>query len=401
MKVLLVSQNFYPENFKSNDIAFELEKRGFEVEVLTAIPNYPKGKYFEGYGIFKRRIERVNNVKVYRSFQFPRGKGGHIQLALNYFSFAFFASVFGIILSFCKKYDCIIVHQTSPVTQGFPAVFIKKIQKIPIYFWVLDLWPDALLSGGGLKSKHVISLFERIVRFMYENSKKILISSEGFRQSIGQKGEYQDKIIYFPNWSLDFKQMPSDIQIPSLPSGFVIMLAGNLGVSQDLEAVLNLAIRLKDTKGVRIVLIGDGSMKAWIDEKIIENKLRDILFTFGQFPIESMSAFYNAANAMLLTLGGKYEDLSLYVPARLQSYMSSGKPVLAMINGACKDLIATANCGYAVNAGDYSSLAKIIEEIILPDPDTFDKLGQNGRNYFEGYFRKDSCINNLCKIINK
>ncbi len=176
---------------------------GYDVTVLTGIPNYPSGSFFKGYGLFRKRSEVINGVKVKRTLLIPRGKGGGLRLALNYFSWAFFASVRTFFLSLCYRYDAVIVHQTSPVTQGIPAVIVRKMQRIPLYFWVLDLWPESLVSAGGVTNGYVLSFFEKMVRWLYNNSDKILISSRGFEQSILEKGEYRNKLIYFPNWAED------------------------------------------------------------------------------------------------------------------------------------------------------------------------------------------------------
>lgn len=401
MKVLIVTQYFYPENFKSNDLAFELVKKGYKVDVLTGIPNYPEGSYYHGYGLFHKRIEKLNGVRVFRALQISRGQNKKWRLVLNYLSFSFFASIWAICLSLFKNYDCVIVHSPSPITQGLPAVLLKKINRIPLYLWVLDLWPEAMQSGGGIKNKNIHKFVEKVVKYIYNNSDNILIGSEEFRQNISSKGDYKEKIVYFPNWSDDILLMSQNYPIPKLPKGFIIMIAGNLGISQNLDAVMSIALELKKEKNIKWVLIGDGSKKEWVDNFVKTNQLSETVFTYGKFPYEAMPAFYKASGAMLLTLSGQYSDLELVVPSRLQSYMAAGRPVLGMINGAGADLILKSNCGYSVNSGDYLSLAKIIREKVFSDLDSFEKLGQNGRHYFEKHFQKDKCINQLCEIINK
>jgi len=401
LRILIVSQYFWPENFKSNDIAFELIKRGYQVDVLTSIPNYPEGKYYKGYGIFKRRIETINGVTIFRAFQSSRGINKKWRLALNYLSFALFGSIWALFLSLYKRYDCVIVHAPSPITQGFPAVLLKNIQRIPMFFWVLDLWPEAIKSGGGVTNKHMLSIADKVVKFMYNNSDKILIGSKEFEPQISSKGAFKGKIIYFPNWSEDLLLMPKDFPIPLLPKGFIIMMAGNLGISQDLNAVLMFANEMKDDKKIKIVLVGDGSKKKWLEDNIIANKLQDTVFSIGRFPLEAMPSFFSAADAMLLTLSGEYQDLKVVVPSRLQSYMAAGRPILAMIDGAGANLIIESKCGYAVNSGDYISLARIIREKVFFDLESFEKLGLNGRKYFEKHFQKTNCINHLCEIIDQ
>lgn len=400
MKILLVTQYFYPENFKSNDIAFELAKKGMEVDVLCGIPNYPKGKYYKGYSIFKRRVETINEVRVYRAFQFPRGKGG-IRLFLNYISFVFSGSLWALFLAMAKRYDCVIVHEPSPVTQGLPAILLCKIKRIPLYFWVLDLWPDALKSGGGITSERILSLVDRLVRFTYRQCTKILISSKGFRNAICAKGDFDDKIEYFPNWSEDIFVHSNELKIPRLPDGFKIILAGNLGRSQNLESVMRAALLTQSDKRIKWILIGDGSKKEWLDHFIAEHGLSDTVFVLGRFPLESMPSFYRQADAMLLTLRSDFSHLKLVVPARLQSYMAAGRPVLAMIEGGGAEIISESGCGFAVGATDAEALVRVIYEKVFPDRKGFEAKGAKGRAFFNEYFSKEKCINHLISIIRK
>jgi len=399
MKVLLVTQYFYPENFKSNDIAFELCKRGYKVTVLTGIPNYPKGRFFPGYGLFRKRIETIKGVKVYRSFLLPRGNGGGIALALNYFSFAFSASFYAFFLGLFRRFDCIIVHEPSPITQGIPAIIIKKIQRIPLYFWVLDLWPESLSSSGGVTNRQVLSFFERLVIFTYKNSDKILISSRGFEKSILQKGDFSNKIIYFPNWSENqINENPQQI-IPNLAEGFRIMFAGNIGESQDFEAIMQATLLMKNNKDVKWIFVGDGRKKSWVEQFIKDNELYETVFALGVYPYETMPTFFKNADALLVTLKDEM-IFNLTVPAKLQAYMAASRPILAMLNGEGAEIIKDADCGYSACSGDYVNLVKIINEKVLPNKADFQRKGSSGFKYFNQHFQKSACIDNLCKIIN-
>lgn len=398
MRVLLITQYFYPENFKSNDIAFELVKKGYEVDALVGIPNYPEGKYYQGYGIFKKRKEVINGVNVYRAYQTPRGKGGW-RLPINYFSYAFFASLW-ILFEFVwkKKYDCVIVHEPSPIFQALPAILYKKLRKVPVYIWVLDIWPEAIVSSGGIKNKKIYNAVKKIVSFVYRNCDKILISSRRFKEMIVDKGDFDSKIFYFPNWSEDILSMDQNFDIPTLPEGFRIMIAGNLGKVQNLDAVGEAMVALRDTE-VKWLIVGDGSKKAWLDSFIEENGLQDVAITYGKYPFKAMPAFYKQADALLVTLESGYRQLEAVVPARLQSYMSAGIPILAMIGLGTRELIEEADDGFAVSAGDSKALAQLIRERVLPDKDTFKKKGANGRTYYEKNFTLDKCITDLENII--
>lgn len=399
MKVLLVTQYFYPENFKSNDIAFELTKRGHEVTVLTGLPNYPAGKLFPGYGITKKRKEVINGVTVIRALLFLRGKGGGVRLFLNYFSWAFFASVRAFFLAISHKYDAVIVHEPSPITQGFPAIVYKKLRKVPIYFWVLDLWPESLESAGGIKNKYVLGIFRKMVQYIYNNCDKILISSKGFAASILEKGNYQDKLVYFPNWAEDAVSAgESNYDIPVLPDGFKVMFAGNIGVAQDIEAIMNAALELKENKNIHFIIIGDGRSKRWAEKIAEENGLNETVHFLGRFPIEAMKTFFDRADVLLVSL--KDEPIfNVTVPAKMQAYLSVGKPILSMLNGEGSEIIKEAGAGLVANAGDYKQLSENILELYNTDAGVKEQMCRSAKEYYNANFKLDVCIDNLEKII--
>lgn len=400
MKILLVTQYFYPENFKSNDVAFELAKKGYDVTVLTGLPNYPKGKIYKGYGLFKKQREVLNGVKIIRTLVIPRGKGGGIRLALNYFSWAIIASIKAISLALTKKFDAIIVHETSPITQGFPALVVKKIQSIPMYFWVLDLWPESLQSAGNINNKHVLGFFTSITKLMYNKSERILISSKGFKKSILEKGDYEKKLIYFPNWAENIFENTTEATTPQLPKGFKVMFAGNIGEAQDFENVMKAALILTEHKDIQFIFIGDGRKKAWVDSFIENNHLQDTVHTLGRYPIEMMPSFFKQADVMLLSLKDDF-IFSLTAPAKLQAYMAAMKPVVAMIDGEAQNLIKESKCGLSSAATDANGLAENILQLKRLSKEELSQLGTNGYNFYKKFFTLDICINNLCHILKK
>ena len=399
MKVLLVTQYFHPESFKSNDVAFELARRGYDVTVLTGLPNYPKGRIYDGYGVFRRRNEVIDGVKVLRTLVIPRGNGGGARLALNYLSWAFIASVWAFFLALFRRYDAVIVHETSPITQGFPALVVKSIQRIPMYFWVLDLWPESLQAAGNINNKYILGFFTWVTRLMYRHSEKILMSSQGFRQSIMEKGDFGDKLVYFPNWAEDVFSGACEADIPELPEGFKVMFAGNVGEAQDFESVMRAAVLLKG-KGVRLVIVGDGRKKEWIDRYVAENDLADVVYMMGRHPLEAMPAFFSKADVLFLSLKDDY-IFSLTTPAKLQAYLASGKPVLAMIDGDARCTIQESRCGMSCASGDSEAFAECILRMKEMSPEGLSELGQNGRQCFEKHFRKDKCIDDLCSLIDR
>lgn len=395
MKILLVTQYFYPENFKSNDIAIELTKKGHEVTVLTGLPNYPEGKIHNNYGFFKNTRENFQGVDVIRTWLVPRGKGGGISLFLNYFSWAFFASIRAFFLSYQKKFDVVLVHEPSPITQGFPAIVVKKIQKIPLHFWVLDLWPESLTSAGGINNKYVLSIFTKMVKYIYNNSDKILISSKGFKESILTKGDYNNKLVYFPNWAEDsILKGDLDYRIPDLPKGFKIIFAGNIGVAQDVDSIIKTALILKEKTDIHFVFIGDGRSKMQLEDFVVKNDLNQTVHFLGRFPIDAMKTFFNEADVLLVSLKDEL-IFNVTVPAKLQAYLCTQKPILGMLNGEGAAIINDANCGLSVNAGDSRGLAKKIIKLYEMSAEERNILGRNGFRYYEENFTMRKCIDNL------
>lgn len=398
MKYLFVTQYFYPEVFRGNDIAFDWAKRGDIVTVITAIPNYPSGKFIEGYGLFKKRREIIQGVEVIRIPVIPRGKGNGIILMLNYFSFAFLGSMYALFLSYRKRFDAIFVQQLSPVTLALPAIVVKEIQKIPLYLWVLDLWPESLTSGGNIRNKYLLMFFDNIVKLIYRNSDKILISSAGFESSITKKGNFKNKIIHFPNWAEEVFTKTEKCQIPILPDGFIVMFAGNIGEAQDFENVLKTAILLKNEKTIKFVLLGEGRKKPWIDEFCKQNDLLNSVFCLGRFPLASMPAFFEKADVMLLSLKDE-PILNLTLPAKMQAYMTSCKPIVGMLNGDGAKIIEESNCGMCVNAANYKALAASIIKMSKMDKNRLTEYAINGQNYSKLHFDKRTLLNQLYKDI--
>ena len=364
MRCLLLTSHFYPESFRCNDIAFELVRRGYQVTVLTAIPDYPQGKYYEGYSLFKKRYENTS--------------GTFFQLL-----YAFYHALF-------RKYDCIFVHQISPAFVALPGVLIKKMQRIPMDLWILDMWPQSLIAGG-IRNGIVYKWIDRMMDFIYRNSAVIHISSLGFRQLLRRRNVPDEKIEYLPNWSDDSIVHTRQVDIPALPDGFIIMFAGNLGEAQNLENVLEAARLLKDEKDVHWVFLGDGRKKAWMEQYVAEHQMESTVHLLGRFPIESMPSFFEKADVMLVALADELV-FNLTLPAKVQAYMSCSKPILAMLNGEGQEIVGRAGCGWCVDATDVDGLADKVREIIGLPQEKLTEIGQNGHQYYMQHFQKKICM---------
>ncbi|MBP5317797.1 MAG: glycosyltransferase family 4 protein [Paludibacteraceae bacterium] len=404
MKVCIFTNHFYPEDFKVNDVAFELVRRGMDVTVLTAVPDYPKGRFFDGYSLTKRRREEVNGVHVIRIPIIPRGRGGAFRLVLNYLSYYFCLRVFTFFHSFRHKYDRVFVHLTSPFFVGVCAKKMARRQRIPMIFWTLDLWPESLMSAGGVSNPLIIKPQIRMVRKVYEQCAQILIGSKGFEKSICEKGDFKDKLVYFPNWAEDIKDaVPEDFDIRAIrpydeKEAFVILFAGNLGEAQNLDAVIAAADCLKDSKQIKFVFVGDGRRKEHLERMVREKGLSDTVYFTGRYPINTMPVFMQRSDVLLFSLKDK-PCFNLTVPSKVQFYMAQGKPVLAMINGDGAQLIREARCGLTVSAGDTEALVQAVRRMAAMDRTGLEALGNNGKEFYLKNFKKELRMNQLVELL--
>ncbi|PKQ68742.1 hypothetical protein BZG01_03220 [Labilibaculum manganireducens] len=397
MKILFVSQYFWPETFKGNDIVFELAKKGHEITVLTAKPNYPEGNFYEGYGFFKPNEEIVNGVRIIRTPIIPRKNGNAIHLALNYFSFVFFSFII-FLFKLKNNYDIILVQQLSPIFSALPGVWMKKKYKIPMVLWVLDLWPESISAASNFKSGILLDWINSIVKKVYSSSDHILISSRNFEKSIKEKVKKNIDITYFPNWAEDLFTNKNGVltNISGLSSGFNIMFAGNVGESQDFESILK-AAKITETAGVNWIIIGEGRKTSWVKQEIKEKQLSNV-YLLGRHPIEMMPSFFKKADVMLVSL--KDEPIfSLTVPAKIQAYMASGKIILGMLNGEGAELIKISKCGFSVPAGNFIQLAE--KAIFLASLSSQEKkiFEKNALSHYNDFFDKKMLFDQLERIL--
>lgn len=402
-RILIVTQYIYPEPFKSSELAFELTKRGYKVDVLTGIPNYPEGKYYKGYGIFSKRKELVNGVTFYRCFQTPRKLlPGFIGQSINYITFVI-SSLLWIFFYFIwkKKYFAIIAHEPSPITQIIPACVLGRLKDVPVYSWIQDIWPDAVISAGGKVGKILSPPLSWITDWIYRHSSRLLITSKGMEPLINRNADYSHKIIYYPQWSEDMLVSSQEgINESELISTnrYNIMMIGSLNSGIGVSPLISLCEDMKNDP-INFIFVGGGSEENNMRQAVKERGLTHVFFT-GRKPAPEMPYFFAKANALLLSLKDtKMPHLEITVPARLQSYMSAGKPIFAMIGHGTREIITEAKCGYAVPPGQFKELANIIRRKMLLQHNECQEMGRNGRRYYEMNFTKDICIDNLCEII--
>ena len=404
-KILFVCQYFYPETFRGNDIAFHLAEEGHDVHVVTGIPNYPKGKFFPGYGLFKKRHEVIKGVRVTRLPLVPRGEDKKIMLMLNFFSFFIVGCFWMLFHTLWHKYDLVFCQQLSPVMMSSPAVLYKKMRHVPLYTWVLDLWPESLTAAGGINNKYILGFFNWFVKSEYKNSDKILTSSKNFDQSILKYGDYKDKVIYYPQWSdgasnasgLNFV-LPEKLQELSSNGDFIVMFAGAVGEAHGMECNMQAALKTKEYKNIKWVIVGDGRRLDWVRSFVKDNGLNDTVITLGRFPSETMPTFFEKADAMLVSLTDS-PSFNMYSPAKIASYMAAERPIIAVLNGEGGEVIKAAECGWNVNAGDSDSLAKLVIKLSNTDKQELIAKGRKGKEYYDNFFTKKKCLKKLDDIM--
>lgn len=398
MKILIVSQYFYPEEFKINDLTQEFVARGHQVTVLTGKPNYPKGEYFEGYqyeGVIK---EDYFGAEVIRVPLRKRGAGGGKNLALNYLSYVVNANKY--IRKNKMEFDAILVFEISPVTQAYPALYCKKKYGGKVLLWVQDLWPESVTAAGGVHNKMALVILDRMVKRIYKKCDVLMVQSDGFRESILSKGDFASKIVSAPNWAenlyLEKKPVNGESIKAMMPDGFRVMFAGNVGNAQDVGAIINAANETRDFPEIKWVIVGDGRARESVEAQAKELGLKDTVFFLGRHPMTEMPTFFSFADAMIVSLRDEY-IFSLTIPAKTQSYMASGKPIVSMLNGEGNRIVEDAKCGLTAPSGNYKKLAENVIAMFKMSREERRQLGKNGLEYYLTHFDKKMVVDNILK----
>ena len=397
MRILVVSQYFWPENFRVNDLCAELVKRGHEVTVLTGKPNYPSGEVFKDYVNTPADFNQYMGSNIVRVPMLARGKSSAFKLILNYLTFALSATVIGTWKLKRKSFDVIFVFEPSPVMVGLPAICLKSFKKAPVIFWVLDLWPETLEAVGVIKSKRTLNVVGMLVSFIYNRCDLVLGQSKAFYSGISRYCKDESKIKYFPSWSEDiFVSKPvSSVKELQEYTGFKVLFAGNVGEAQDFPAILSAIDILKKSKlNVKLFIVGDGRALDEVKQKIENLNIVEHVVLFGRKELSLMPSFYLSADALLVTLKDN-PVFSMTIPGKLQAYLAAGKPILTMLSGEGSRIVTDAGCGYVAKSGDALALANNIKRMSSLSCDELAVLGQKAKKYSDIEFNRDKLITQL------
>ncbi len=386
MRVLIVSQYFWPESFRINEVVESLRQAGCDVAVLTGQPNYPDGKIYPGYSAWSSgRHEHVGGYTIYRVAMFPRGSGKGWRLALNYLSFVVSASLRGRWLLRGQRFDVILVYGMSPIFQAIPGIFLKRPMRAKLVTWVQDLWPESIAVAGFVRNRWVLACVGAGVKWIYRRCDLLLVQSQAFVPSV-QSMAGRVPVLYLPNpGELPTTESPKAVDSGvTLEAGFNVLFAGNLGTVQALDTVLEAAELLTAYRDIHIVLVGSGSRRNWLVQQAGARKLSNVRFV-DRLPPQAMPSVLSQASALLVSLV-RGPTMSKTIPSKIQAYLAAGRPIIACLDGEGARVIEESGAGLSCGAEDASALAQAILRMHgMPDSE-LRQMGEAGRCYYRQHF---------------
>lgn len=387
MKILIVCQHYNPDPFRITDIAEELANRGNEVFVLTGTPSYERDKWLKDGG---KIDENHNGVKIHRVKTVPRGNG-IIRRFRNYYSFAYNSKRY--VNKLDDDFDVVFIYELSPIMMAEAAIKYKKKYGVKTILYCLDLWPKSLTAGGIKESSLVYKYYKRVSKKIYSAVDKLLVTSESFKDYFADEfGFDKEDIDYLPQYAESLYDIET---CKKSPDDFIdLMFAGNIGVAQNVETIIETADKLKEYKNIRFHIVGDGVRLLYCKKITADYGLTNVFF-YGRLPVEEIPNMYKKADAMLLT--GDKGVISMTLPAKAQGYMAAGKPIIAAIGGETSLVIEKAKCGYCGNSMDSNAMAENILKFVSERDSVL--FGYNGRAFYEENFNRDKFFSVLTESL--
>ena len=402
-KILVVSQHYWPETFRITDICEGLVENGCEVDVLCGIPNYPGGKFFDGYSYRKNRRQVKKGVNIRRAFEIPRGNNSNFRIFVNFISFPL-ASLMHLPRLLRKKYDRIMVYQLSPVFMAFMPILLAKLKKTKLYIYICDFWPHSLFSILDIKNRFLRGLITKFSYWHYKKADGLMGVFEGIAERLNTLvGIPSEKIRYIPQ--VCEKLYEQDIYDKKLMARFCdgsfnIVFAGNINPAQDFGTVTAAAKKVKDAgyTDIRYIILGEGMSKQWLMDEVKRLGMEDDWVFEGLVPVEDVPRYQTLADALLVALSKS--DLFEYgIPAKIQSYMAGGRPIISAMDGAGKELVNGSGAGISVDSGDIDGLKDIIIKMHEMTPEQRKAIGQKGREYHFANFERNANLKKLMDFV--
>lgn len=400
----MVTQYFWPENMRINNLVEGFVAKGHEVTVLTGQPNYPEGRVYSDYLHDPARFSNYRGAQIIRVPMLARGKRS-FTLVLNYLSFFSSASTIGSFKLRGQSFDSIFVYAVSPIMAAIPALVLGRLKKTPVFVWVLDLWPETLSAVGVIKNPKLLSLAGKVVSWIYNRTDYLLLQSLSFDENVRKyctRPISPERLVYFPSWAED--DFSGEVQAASDllrrdESVFTILFAGNLGDAQDFPSVMAAAEAVSADLPVRWVIVGDGRASQWLTQHVAQRQMNNVLL-LGRHPLEKMPALFAAADALLVSLKTN-EVFEKTVPGKVQAYLASGKPVIAMIDGEAARVVVESGAGMACSSGDVQGLARVVRAMGALSASEREHMGCSGRRYYLEHFSKENLFERLESLFRK
>ncbi len=395
-KILVVTQHFWPENFRINDIVEGFLQDGIAVDVLCGLPNYPKGKWFPGYSAAGPFEEEWHGARLYRCKEVPRRGNTSVNIFLNYVSWPWYAA--HALHRLPGGYDAVFCFNTSPVLMCWPAIRYAKKHHISFTNYVLDIWPENLYSVLNVKNKALRAIAQGVSDALYKKADRLIAMSEPLQQRLCQRtGMPPQKVAVIPQYCEDFYAVPQpDAALQAQFGGrFNLVFTGTFTPAQSLETVIT-AVQDARSRGadmLHLLLVGDGMSRAALEAKVKELHAEDAVTFYGSVPATDIPKFTALADALIVCLSDS-PDLGLTVPAKVASYMAAGKPVLASMDGAGNAAVAAAG-GLSSPACDAAALADNLLALTRMDAAQRAAMGQSAKEYYLAHYRRSELLRKL------
>jgi glycosyltransferase involved in cell wall biosynthesis len=396
-KILIVTECFYPEEFKINDVALSWKGKGYDVDVLTLTPTYPLGKVFPGYKNSFFRKDEYQGINIFRVRAVTGYRDSTIKKIFKYINFMIFGSIAAIFIG--RKYDYVFGFNMSALTGMLPAVLIRKLYKKPTMFWVQDVWPDSVYAYGFKKTKILSTALDIFVRFMYRNIDSIAVSGKGFESKLTPYIEKDLTFHYLPNWADDLDDNLAPATLGKAKGVTHFTFAGNIGKVQNLENIINAFCLLSNEcqEKSQLNIIGDGSN---LDNlKLLTNNNPNIVF-HGKKPRSDMASYYKASDFLIISLIDK-PIFSVTVPAKTQTYIAAKKPILAIINGDTASIIQDNNLGLYANPSKIDAITAMFQKCVDMSQTERKKFTDENERLLTTTFNKEKSIDKLLKLVTR
>ena len=395
-RVLVVTQHFWPENFRINDIVEGFLADGLEVDVLCGLPNYPKGEWFDGYGPHGPFEEHYRTAQVFRAREWPRKGNTSVNIFLNYVSWPLYAAA--ALRRLPGGYDAVFCFNTSPVLMCWPAIRYAKKHGVPFTNYVLDLWPENLYSVLPVKNGALRAIAQGVSDWLYKRCDRLIAMSEPLAQRLRERtGKPADKVAVIPQYCEDFYAVPCPDKALQQRFGgrFNLVFTGTFTPAQSLETVIRAVglARRKTGADLHLLLVGDGMSRAALAQFVCEEDAGGYVTFYGSVPAKDIPRFTTLADALIVSLSDS-PDLGLTVPGKVASYMAAGKPVLASMDGAGHDAVAEAG-GLASPACDAGALAENLAALCALPPGARAEMGARIKTYYETHYRRAQILRRL------